>query len=565
MLRSGKSGRSDDAVGKMKKFETVKKEKRTDDLSDSLPFMQSGGAELAFSAPAESILPGFDKSKGKPTPSLGMKNFKNASKKGQVSETPIGSPRAQQMAAKLAALNAILERKKLEKEREAAEARGEVWVAPPVPKESDEKLSGSNEVDDNAEAPEPPDTPTKDQLTSVANLLKGISSYQENQEIDFSDLGLSLFDADPFYDDGYDAPFNQGHWDDNALPDGFAELGSLEALPIGSAPQSPRQRTEVIAPAKERKQDDCSGSESALERNEPARASAYPHATTDTKSKNDLSQNSLSGRLVDGAVARVGSLEGAAEEDNTPADSKLDASASAKVISPLAGTLARVNSLEESLTHSTDVVTDGAEASASLKASSPGTAQQGLSQVATQGSDTASNPSSAPSSVADSLLRSETALSKEFPSRELGTDDTEKDEVDAFVRRPSKEAGDGESGASLPRTRSAENKTLEIEMALAAADNSDASPNPIGEITNEKILDDPSMTNELSSEDLLLVRNVLGVIGKADMPILAHDRPSLPILASLTTESLIDMLDTLHDMLQVTTHRCCHIPWPDFP
>ena len=565
MLRSGKSGRSDDAVGKMKKFETVKKEKRTDDLSDSLPFMQSGGAELAFSAPAESILPGFDKSKGKPTPSLGMKNFKNASKKGQVSETPIGSPRAQQMAAKLAALNAILERKKLEKEREAAEARGEVWVAPPVPKESDEKLSGSNEVDDNAEAPEPPDTPTKDQLTSVANLLKGISSYQENQEIDFSDLGLSLFDADPFYDDGYDAPFNQGHWDDNALPDGFAELGSLEALPIGSAPQSPRQRTEVIAPAKERKQDDCSGSESALERNEFARASAYPHATTDTKSKNDLSQNSLSGRLVDGAVARVGSLEGAAEEDNTPADSKLDASASAKVTSPLAGTLARVNSLEESLTHSTDVVTDGAEASASLKASSPGTAQQGLSQVATQGSDTASNPSSAPSSVADSLLRSETALSKEFPSRELGTDDTEKDEVDAFVRRPSKEAGDGESGASLPRTRSAENKTLEIEMALAAADNSDASPNPIGEITNEKILDDPSMTNELSSEDLLLVRNVLGVIGKADMPILAHDRPSLPILASLTTESLIDMLDTLHDMLQVTTHRCCHIPWPDFP
>ena len=102
-------------------------------------------------------------------------------------------------------------------------------------------------------------------------------------------------------------------------------------------------------------------------------------------------------------------------------------------------------------------------------------------------------------------------------------------------------------------------------MALAAADNSDASPNPIGEITNEKILDDPSMTNELSSEDLLLVRNVLGVIGKADMPILAHDRPSLPILASLTTEFLNDMLDTLHDMLQVTTHRCCHIPWPDFP
>ena len=565
MLRSGKSGRSDDAVGKMKKFETVKKEKRTDDLSDSLPFMQSGGAELAFSAPAESILPGFDKSKGKPTPSLGMKNFKNASKKGQVSETPIGSPRAQQMAAKLAALNAILERKKLEKEREAAEARGEVWVAPPVPKESDEKLSGSNEVDDNAEAPEPPDTPTKDQLTSVANLLKGISSYQENQEIDFSDLGLSLFDADPFYDDGYDAPFNQGHWDDNALPDGFAELGSLEALPIGSAPQSPRQRTEVIAPAKEGKQDDCLGSESALEQNEPVRASAHPHATTDTGSKNEVSQNFPSGRLVDGAVARVGSLEGAAEEDNTPAGSELDASASARVTSPLAGTFARVNSLEESLTHSTDVVTDGADAPASLKASSPGTAQQGLSQVATQGSDTASNPSSAPSSVADSVLRSETALSqsRESPSRELGIDDTEKDEVDAFARRPSKEAGDGESGASLPRTRSAENKMLEIEMALAAA--SDASWNPIGEITNEKILDDPSMTNELSSEDLLLVRNVLGAIGKADMPILAHDRPSLPILASLTTESLNDMLDTLHDMLQVTTHRCCHIPWPDFP
>ena len=72
-------------------------------------------------------IPGLDKKKGKGNvPSLGMKNFKNASTKDMVSATPIGSPRAQQMAAKLATLNAILEKKRLEKEREAAEARGEV-------------------------------------------------------------------------------------------------------------------------------------------------------------------------------------------------------------------------------------------------------------------------------------------------------------------------------------------------------------------------------------------------------------------------------------------------------
>jgi hypothetical protein len=46
----------------------------------------------------ETIAPGLDKSKKANQPSLGLKNFKNASKKGQVSETPIGSPRAMQVS-----------------------------------------------------------------------------------------------------------------------------------------------------------------------------------------------------------------------------------------------------------------------------------------------------------------------------------------------------------------------------------------------------------------------------------------------------------------------------------
>jgi hypothetical protein len=77
-----------DKIGTMKKFEAVKKEgKKKDDLMDALPF---GGfsTELSFSAPGESILPNFDKGKKSNAPSLGLKNFKNASKAGQVSHTP---------------------------------------------------------------------------------------------------------------------------------------------------------------------------------------------------------------------------------------------------------------------------------------------------------------------------------------------------------------------------------------------------------------------------------------------------------------------------------------------
>jgi len=61
--------------------------------------LHTSGAELQFSSPSDGLaLPGFDKSKKANQPSLGLKNFKKASKKGAVSETPIGSPRAMQMA-----------------------------------------------------------------------------------------------------------------------------------------------------------------------------------------------------------------------------------------------------------------------------------------------------------------------------------------------------------------------------------------------------------------------------------------------------------------------------------
>jgi hypothetical protein len=112
------------------------------------------------------------------------------------------------MAARLATLNAILERKKLEKEREECEARGEVWV-PPKTNESPVRQHG-DERDEEDLLDEPnPGSPTKEQLTSVAELLGSLETYKEGEELAHSELGISLFAADPFYDDGYDAPFNQ--------------------------------------------------------------------------------------------------------------------------------------------------------------------------------------------------------------------------------------------------------------------------------------------------------------------------------------------------------------------
>ena len=64
-----------------------------------MTLLHISGVELQFSSPSDGLaLPGFDKSKKANQPSLGLKNFKKASKKGAVSETPIGSPRAMQMA-----------------------------------------------------------------------------------------------------------------------------------------------------------------------------------------------------------------------------------------------------------------------------------------------------------------------------------------------------------------------------------------------------------------------------------------------------------------------------------
>ena len=45
--------------------------------------------------------------------------------------------------------------------------------------------------------------------------------------LDAADLAFNIYDSAPYYDDGYDAPFNQGNWDDNALPSGFPEMLAL--------------------------------------------------------------------------------------------------------------------------------------------------------------------------------------------------------------------------------------------------------------------------------------------------------------------------------------------------
>ena len=220
----------------MKKFDLTKKERKSDALDDSAVFGGGFSAEPSFSLPGESLAPGFDKSKKANQPSLGLKNFKNASKKGQVSETPIGSPRAMQMAAKLAALQAILERKKADKERDEAEARGEVWVNPNAAVEATEE-EGTGQDEDGTE--EPPDSPTKDELMRVGELLSALDSYKEGEELEPTDLAIFIFEADPYYDDGYDAPFNQGNWDDAALPEGFPEMcspQSPEGALLGSSP-----------------------------------------------------------------------------------------------------------------------------------------------------------------------------------------------------------------------------------------------------------------------------------------------------------------------------------------
>ena len=142
--------------------------------------------ELSFGSPGESILPGFDKSKKKDAPSLALKNFKNASKKGQVSETPIGSPRQLQMAAKLAALNAILEQKRLAKEREECEQRGEVWVSTAATTAATSQTNhppaeaGKGEGEGGEEEEEEED-PLHSQMTAVSNLLMAAASFKEGQ------------------------------------------------------------------------------------------------------------------------------------------------------------------------------------------------------------------------------------------------------------------------------------------------------------------------------------------------------------------------------------------------
>jgi hypothetical protein len=138
--------------------------------------------ELSFGSPGESILPGFDKSKKKDAPSLALKNFKNASKKGQVSETPIGSPRQLQMAAKLAALNAILEQKRLAKEREECEQRGEVWESSAATSHTNHPPAEAGKGEgEGGEEEEEEEDPLHSQMTAVSNLLMAAASFKEGR------------------------------------------------------------------------------------------------------------------------------------------------------------------------------------------------------------------------------------------------------------------------------------------------------------------------------------------------------------------------------------------------
>ena len=88
------------------------------------------------------------------------------------------------MAAKLAALNAILEQKRLAKEREECEQRGEVWVASAGTTATTSEThhapaeAGKGEGEGGEEAEEEED-PLHSQMTAVSNLLMAVGSFKD--------------------------------------------------------------------------------------------------------------------------------------------------------------------------------------------------------------------------------------------------------------------------------------------------------------------------------------------------------------------------------------------------
>ena len=103
---------------------------------------------------------------------------------------------------------------------------------PPDSAENKAAPGDEDEGEEEQDAPEP-ESPTKDQLAEAADKLRALGSYNEGAELAASDLAINIYEPDPYYDDGYDAPFNQGAWDDDALPEGFPEMLSPVAQSSG--------------------------------------------------------------------------------------------------------------------------------------------------------------------------------------------------------------------------------------------------------------------------------------------------------------------------------------------
>ncbi len=443
------------------------------------------------------------------------------------------------MAAKLAALQAILDKKKLDKEREAAEARGEVWVPPEVQKEQkDAKDAPADAGDEEAEEEEePPDSPTKDELTKVADMLSALRSYKEGEELDGEDLAINIFEPEPYYDDGYDAPFNQGKWDDAALPCGFPEMQTplSESSPLasvmdsastgpgslliaesgnGSAAQSPsgrararkipigRTSSEEDAPAQA---DAASGNGSAAQ-SPSGRARARKIPIGRTSSEEDApAQADADSALPDKSptskspaspvkskpLARSSSAEeepGAAGDGDGMPPSDAPAGRSPPTAGLSSGVMARASSLEKE---------EDAEAAAN-------SARQLSSQV--------SEPHSLLSSLAPSALAS--------PRRDgEGQSPTGEREPDAFARRPSNEkSADKDTGAAAENARSRRAELAQLDDIVKAAELAadpvhGAGVPPVRLVletsSDKEVLQMPDLMRVLTMEDSLLVQGCL--------------------------------------------------------